>query len=86
VCVTGHSLRGRLVLPTSLFILTSLSLGFRLPWIRTPGRREAEKGTDRYCPHCGRTLERLPKQGNVLFCPVDDVISETEALTDPPRL
>lgn len=83
--MTGHSLRGRLVLPAALFFLTTLSLPWRKPWIRAPGRTEGQEGSGLYCPYCHRTLQRRPDEGNILFCPYDGVISEADALASLPQ-
>ena len=85
MCVTGHSLRARVVLPASLFILASLSLPWKKPRIPPPGRPEGKEGVGRYCPTCHRKLTRRPEEGNVLFCRYDGVISEADALTSLPQ-
>jgi hypothetical protein len=83
VGVTGHSLRGRLVLPATLFILTTLSLPWNRPRIPPPGRREGKKTSDRYCPYCHRKLTRPEK--NVLYCRLDGEINEAYALKSLPQ-
>ena len=63
--VTGHSLRGRLVLPATLFFLTTLSLPWNRPRIPPPGRREGKKTTDRYCPDLSSEADQAREK-----CPV----------------
>lgn len=84
--MTGHSLRGRLVLPATLFFLTTLSLPWKKrPWIRVPGRPEGPQGSGLYCPYCYRTLQPRLDEGNILFCPYDGEISEADALESLPQ-
>jgi hypothetical protein len=85
VRVAGHSLRVRLVFLTSLFILTSLFLGWKRPRLPPPGQSEGGPGSGRYCPKCYRPLKRRPEAGNALFCRFDGEISEADALTTRPQ-
>ena len=80
--MADRSGRGWCSLLSSMFMLSSLSLSYNNPDLRSPGRDEGEGGNGKYCPYCGRRLSKRPE--NVLFCRVDGEISLDQALDSPP--
>ena len=80
--MADRSRKGLRTLLSSMLIISSLSLSYDNPDLRSPGRDEDGEAGDKYCPYCYRRLSTLPE--NLLFCRVDGAIRVDQALDSLP--